>query len=128
LPSALSYSRYLTAVPPAGRRFYRTGDRRWVFLQRLFAHHFQRQLAVLGLGADATDEAIAAAIAGRNGQELEDAIIAGGACGALVRTPRRAGPHAQECALAELPLFTITRTGDGHSGFASGMAAATTSS
>ena len=51
---ALRASRYLTAVPPvppSGRRpvgFYPTADGRWVFLQRLFPHHFRRQLAVLG--------------------------------------------------------------------------------
>jgi crotonobetainyl-CoA:carnitine CoA-transferase CaiB-like acyl-CoA transferase len=111
-------SRYLTSVPPvpaAGRRpvgFYRTGDGRWVFLQRLFPHHFQRQLAVLGLAPDATDEAIAEAALGWNGAELEEAIMAGGACGALVRTADEWAAHGQGRALAELPLFSITKTGD----------------
>lgn len=111
-------SRYLTSLPPmppSGRRpvgFYRTGDERWVFLQRLFPHHFQRQLAVLGLAPDATDEAIAQAALGWNGLELEEAVIAGGACGALVRTPGEWAAHEHGRALAELPLFSITKTGD----------------
>ena len=98
---ALRASRYLTAVPPvppSGRRpvgFYPTADGRFVFLQRLFPHHLQRQLAVLGLPADATDEAMAEAIAGWNGLELEDAIIAGGACGAMVRTHDEWAAHEQ---------------------------------
>jgi crotonobetainyl-CoA:carnitine CoA-transferase CaiB-like acyl-CoA transferase len=111
-------SRYLTSVPPvppSGRRpvvFYRTADGRWVFLQRLFPHHFQRQLEVLGLAPDATDEAIAEAVLGRDGLELEDAIIAGGACGAMVRTADEWAAHEQGRALAQLPLFSITKTGD----------------
>ena len=115
---ALRSSRYLTAVPPvppSGRRpvgFYPTADGRHVFLQRLFPHHFRRQLAVLGLGPDATDEVMAEAIAGWNGLELEDAIIAGGACGALVRTHDEWAAHDQARALAELPLFSVTKTGD----------------
>src|ERR1700733_6818066 len=115
---AMRGSRYLTAVPPvppSGRRpvgFYRAGDGRWVFLQRLFAHHFQRQLDVLGLAADADDEAIAAAVLGWNGAELEEAIIAAGACGAMVRTHDEWAAHEQGRALAALPLFAITKTGD----------------
>jgi len=115
---AMRGSRYLTAVPPvppSGRRpvgFYRAGDGRWVFLQRLFAHHFQRQLDVLGLAADAGDEAIAAAVLGWNGAELEEAIIAAGACGAMVRTRDEWAAHEQGRALAALPLFAITKTGD----------------
>ncbi|HEY1821459.1 MAG TPA: CoA transferase [Trebonia sp.] len=112
-------SRYLTSVPPvppSGRRpvgFYRTGDARWIFLQRLFPHHFRRQLEVLGLAADSGDEAIAEAVLGWNGLELEEAIIGGGACGAMIRTADEWAAHEQGRALAELPLFSITRTGDG---------------
>jgi crotonobetainyl-CoA:carnitine CoA-transferase CaiB-like acyl-CoA transferase len=115
---ALRSSRYLTAVPPvppSGRRpvgFYPTADGRYVFLQRLFPHHFRRQLQVLGLPPDATDEAMAQAIAGWRGQELEDAVIAGGACGAMVRTRDEWAAHEQGRALAALPLFSITKTGD----------------
>jgi crotonobetainyl-CoA:carnitine CoA-transferase CaiB-like acyl-CoA transferase len=115
---AMRGSRYLTAVPPvpaSGRRpvgFYRTADGRWVFLQRLFAHHFQRQLSVLGLAAESPDEAIAEAIGGWNGLELEEAVIAAGACGAMVRTHDEWAAHEQGRALAQLPLFSITKTGD----------------
>ena len=116
--AAMRSSRYLTAVPPlapAGRPpvgFYRTKDGRWVFLQRLFAHHFRRQLDVLGLASDSADEAITAAILGWNGLDLEAAVIAAGACGAMVRTHDEWADHPQGRALAELPLFAITKTGD----------------
>jgi crotonobetainyl-CoA:carnitine CoA-transferase CaiB-like acyl-CoA transferase len=111
-------SRYLTQeppLPPSGRRpvgFFGTADGRHVFLQRLFPHHFQRQLEVLGLPPDSGDDAIAAAARGWDGFELEEAIVAGGACGALVRTAAEWSAHEQARTLAALPLFTITKTGD----------------
>jgi crotonobetainyl-CoA:carnitine CoA-transferase CaiB-like acyl-CoA transferase len=115
---AMRSSRYLTAVPPvpaSGRRpvgFYQAGDGRWIFLQRLFPHHFQRQLGVLRCPPDADEDAIAKAISGWNAEELEEAVIKGGACGALVRTYREWAAHPQEHALAALPLFSVTKTAD----------------
>jgi crotonobetainyl-CoA:carnitine CoA-transferase CaiB-like acyl-CoA transferase len=116
--AAMRASRYLTQVPPippSGRRpvgFFGTADGRHVFLQRLFPLHFRRQLEVLGLPPDSGDDAISAAVRGWNGFELEEAIVAGGACGALVRTAAEWAAHEQAKTLAALPLFTITRTGD----------------
>ncbi len=116
--AAMRASRYLTVVPPlppSGRRpvgFFATADGRYIFLQRLFRHHFERQIEVLGLPPGADDDAISAAVRGWNGFELEEAIVAGGACGALVRTPQEWAAHEQAKTLAALPLFTITKTGD----------------
>lgn len=107
--------RHEPPLPPAapGRRpvgFYETADGRWFFFQRLFPHHFERQLQVLGCEAD--DDAITAAVRGWDGLELEQRVVDAGACGALVRTAAEweATEHAR--ALARLPLLEIRRIGD----------------
>ena len=116
----LRASRYLTAVPPVppfGWRlvgFYPTADGRWVFLQRLFPHHFQRQLAVLGLGRRRQ----------RRGDDRGDRRAGTARCwktrsspaGKAVRHGARPddewAAHGQGRALAGLPLFSATKTGD----------------
>jgi crotonobetainyl-CoA:carnitine CoA-transferase CaiB-like acyl-CoA transferase len=116
--AAMRSSRYLTSAPPLPsptRRpvgFYRTGDGRYVFLQRLFAHHHVRQLTVLGLPTDASDEAITQRALDWDGAALEEAVVEAGACGALVRTAGEWARHEQGRALAEMPLFSITKIGD----------------
>jgi crotonobetainyl-CoA:carnitine CoA-transferase CaiB-like acyl-CoA transferase len=115
---AMRSSRYLTEVPPPARTgpaarpvtFCQAGDGRWIFMQRLFPHHFKRQLEVLGCGPD--DAAIAQATRGWRATDLEEAITAAGACAALVRTRAEWAAHEQGRAVAALPLFTITKTGD----------------
>jgi crotonobetainyl-CoA:carnitine CoA-transferase CaiB-like acyl-CoA transferase len=115
---AMRSSRYLTQVPPSPTpgsakppvAFYRAGDGRWIFLQRLFPHHFDRQLAVLGCAPD--EEAIAKAVLDWRAVDLEAAIAAAGACGALVRTREEWAALPQGRAVAALPLLSITRTGD----------------
>ncbi|MCU1415201.1 MAG: carnitine dehydratase [Microbacteriaceae bacterium] len=89
---------------------YRTGDGRYLFTQRLFPHHFERQLEVLGCRADEAE--IAAAIAKRSGAELEEAMVANGASAALVRTRGEWEQLPQSSAVASLPLMEITRIGD----------------
>ena len=115
--AAMRSSRYLRQVPPAAPRqgsapvaFYRTGDGRWIFMQRLFRHHFDRQLSVLRCGPD--DESIATAVGQWSAADLEDAIAEAGACAAMVRTREEWTTHEQGRAVAALPLFRITRTGD----------------
>ena len=115
---AMRSSRYLTEVPPPPRTgpparpvaFYQAGDGRWIFLQRLFRHHVERQLAVLGCPDE--DAAIARAVAGWPAADLEEAIAAAGACAALVRTRDEWAAHEQGHAVAALPLLSITATGD----------------
>ena len=115
---AMRSSRYIRDDParesaaPAMRTvgFYPTRDDRWIFMQRLFPHHFERQLSVLDCGP--TDDAIARASRRWNGQDLEDAIIGAGACGALVRTRDEWSGHPQGQSLHDTPLFSITRIGD----------------
>jgi len=117
--AAMRAWRYIREVPtpPAapGRHpvgFYRTADDRWLFLHRLAQHHFARQLRVLGLPGDADDEQLARAIATWNGGELEEAIMAADACAAVARTAEEWAHHPQGRAVAELPLFRLTKIGE----------------
>jgi crotonobetainyl-CoA:carnitine CoA-transferase CaiB-like acyl-CoA transferase len=120
--AAMRGSRYIRQVdgdsPVAGPKpgmspvaFCRTRDDRWIFYQRLFPHHLARQLAVLGCSG--TDEEIRTTTAKWDGAALEDAIAAAGACAALVRTRAEWAVHEQALAISRLPLFEITRIGDG---------------
>jgi len=106
-------SRELVADPPLPVPelrtvgWYRTRDDRWLFTQRLFPHHFRRQLEVLG--CEPTEEAIAAAVARHDAQWLEDRMVAAGASAALVRSREEWAAHPQAQALAGLPLLEIRR-------------------
>lgn len=115
---AMRSARYIAADPPAPRPatgirstgFYQTRDGRWMYFQRLFPHHLARQLEVLG--CEGTDDAIAAAVAGWDGLELEEAIVSAGATGAFVRHHEEWAAHDQAKALAGMPLFEITKIGE----------------
>lgn len=115
--AAMRSARYLRPDPPvtAPRRLgglgvYQTRDDRWVYFQRLFPHHRERISAVLGCPLD--EESITAAVSTWDGQALEDAVVAAGACAALVRTPAEWAAHPQSAAVASLPLVSIERIGD----------------
>jgi crotonobetainyl-CoA:carnitine CoA-transferase CaiB-like acyl-CoA transferase len=115
--AAMRSARYLRPDPPppvtprlGGLGVYRCGDGRWVYFQRLFPHHRDRIGAVLGVPLD--EESITAACARRGAAELEDAVVAAGACAAMVRTPAEWAAHPQSAAVAGLPLVTIERIGD----------------
>jgi crotonobetainyl-CoA:carnitine CoA-transferase CaiB-like acyl-CoA transferase len=90
--------------------FYPTADGRWVQIHANLPHH--RAAHVAFLGCDATRASMAAAIAGRRGRELEDALAAAGLPAGLVRSGEewRAHPHGR--AVAGLPLLEIARIGD----------------
>ena len=115
--AAMRSSRYLRGEGDAPRRtgggglgMYPTEDDRLMYLHRLFPHHRARICAVLECADD--DKAIAGAVTRWSGSTLEDAIIAAGAAGGMLRTAAewRAHPHAT--ALAELPLLEVIRVGD----------------
>src|SRR5579859_5898138 len=57
----------------------------WVFLHCNFPNHRAAALRVLGLAEGADRKTVAAAVAERDGGDLEDAIHAAGGCAALVR-------------------------------------------
>lgn len=94
---------------------YRTADGRWFFLHGGFPHLAAGLLDLLGLpaGVEPEREAVAAAVARRDGQLLEDDIAAAGLCGTLVRPPAEWRDHPQGEHLAELPAVTIERLGEG---------------
>jgi crotonobetainyl-CoA:carnitine CoA-transferase CaiB-like acyl-CoA transferase len=98
---------------PAGegpQLFFATEDNRWIFLHRRAAHHAARQERVLGSGS--SDREVAEAVRRWKGAELEEAIVAADACAALVRSHAEWAGLEQAAAVAELPLFTVTKIGD----------------
>jgi crotonobetainyl-CoA:carnitine CoA-transferase CaiB-like acyl-CoA transferase len=90
--------------------FYPLRDGRWMYLHCNFFNLRDRNLAVLG--APRQREAVARAVAGWDGLELEDAIFAGGGACSFVRSEEewRASPQMQ--AVARLPLLEIVKIGD----------------
>jgi crotonobetainyl-CoA:carnitine CoA-transferase CaiB-like acyl-CoA transferase len=83
--------------------FYATRDGRFVQLHTNFRHHLERVLTVLGVPEDR--DAVVRAISARDGQELEDAFAAAGACASLARTRDEWNAHPQAAAVQALPLL-----------------------
>jgi crotonobetainyl-CoA:carnitine CoA-transferase CaiB-like acyl-CoA transferase len=118
--AAMRSSRYLQIEGAESRRpagggglgVYRTRDGRWVYFQRLFPHHRQRIFSTV-LGCSEQEEAIAAAVQTWDGQALEEAVIAAGASGGMVRSAAEWQAHDQAKALAGLPLMEVMRIGPG---------------
>jgi crotonobetainyl-CoA:carnitine CoA-transferase CaiB-like acyl-CoA transferase len=90
-------------------RDFRTADGRWLRFQANYPHLRAATLAVLGTGEDG--DAIAAAVAKANADELEAVVIAGGGAAAASRTTREWAAHPQGAAVAAEPLVDITQTG-----------------
>jgi crotonobetainyl-CoA:carnitine CoA-transferase CaiB-like acyl-CoA transferase len=84
----------------------------WVFLHCNFPNHRAAALGVLGLAEGAERQTVAAAVAERDGSDLEDAIHAAGGCAALVRSAADWRRHPQAAAVATEPLLAIERIGD----------------
>jgi crotonobetainyl-CoA:carnitine CoA-transferase CaiB-like acyl-CoA transferase len=93
-----------------GLGIYRTSDDRWIYFQRLFAHHRARLFEVLA--CDGSEDAIVAAVAGWKGLELEQAVVDNGATAGMVRTPAEWAQHEQSHVIAGQPLVEIVRIGD----------------
>jgi crotonobetainyl-CoA:carnitine CoA-transferase CaiB-like acyl-CoA transferase len=117
--AALRSSRYLRidGAPPREpwdplSGLYAARDGRWILLHCNFCNHRAAALGVLGLPADAERDAVAAAVAGREGLELEQAVHAAGGCAGFVRSQREWSEHPQAAAAAALPLLEIERLGD----------------
>lgn len=115
--TALRSSRYLkingekpAEDPEKITGFYQLRDSRWMYLHCNFPNLRDRNLAVLG--APLRREAVAAAVATRNGLELEDAIISAGGVGSLVRSEEEWRALPQMHAVANLPLLEIIKIGD----------------
>jgi crotonobetainyl-CoA:carnitine CoA-transferase CaiB-like acyl-CoA transferase len=95
--------------PMAGQ--YDTRDGRHVYLCNPFPHLIARMLSVLGLERS-TREGIRYAIAARDGAELEDAIAAAGASGAMVRSADEWDRHPQGVVVARAGPIELLRIGD----------------
>jgi crotonobetainyl-CoA:carnitine CoA-transferase CaiB-like acyl-CoA transferase len=116
--AALRSARYLriAGAPPKApfdpvSGLYQARDA-WVFLHCNFPNHRAAALGVLGLGDGAERKTVAAAVAARDGGDLEDAIHAAGGCAALVRSAEEWRRHPQSAAVASQPLLAIERIGD----------------
>ena len=114
--AAMRSSRYLRRDPlperaqlPEGRGlgFYLTRDGRWIYFQRLFPHHQARLVEVLQCPYE--EDAITEAVARWDGEALEEAVIANGACAGLVRSREEWMAHEQAQAVASLPIIEVTR-------------------
>ncbi len=90
--------------PVAGDYRARKG---WVRLHTNYAWHRRAALAALGLPGDADRAAVAAAVAARDGLDVEAAVhVAGGAAAAL-RSRAEWATHPQSTAVARRPLVSL---------------------
>lgn len=83
---------------------------RWSYLHCNFPHHRAVALKVLGVPEDRA--AVTKAVAQWDALELEEAIIAAGGAGGMVRTMDEWVRHPQGIAVATLPLMEIIKIGD----------------
>ena len=83
---------------------------RWSYLHGNFPHHRAATLKVLGVPEDPA--AVRKAVAQWDALELEEAIIASGSAGGMVRSMDEWARHPQGTAVASLPLMEIIRIGD----------------
>ncbi|WP_144946049.1 CoA transferase [Pseudomonas oryzihabitans] len=81
---------------------YRTRDG-WLRLHANAPHHRERALAVLGCAN--SHDAVAQAMAGGSGEDLETAIVAAGGCAAKLRTQAEWQAHPQGQAVGAEPLI-----------------------
>ena len=108
------YLRVNGGPPPEGGGwiggFYRSKDGRIVHLHTSFLHHQERELAVLG--AEATKDAVAAAVATWDAEALERAIQEGGGVARVLRSPAEWAAHPQGQAVSALPPVVTERIED----------------
>jgi crotonobetainyl-CoA:carnitine CoA-transferase CaiB-like acyl-CoA transferase len=76
----------------------------WIRLHTNAPHHRAAALAVLGLPAHADRARVSLAVAARQGEELEAAIVAANGCAAVMRSRQQWLDHPQGAALAAEPL------------------------
>ncbi len=83
---------------------------RWSYIHANFPNHRAAALKVLGCAEERS--AVRAAVATWDAQELEEAIIAAGGAGGMVRTMAEWATHPQAAAIASLPLLEVVKIGD----------------
>ena len=115
--ASLRSSKYMTMDgKPAGAErhplmgVYPAKDGRWSYLHCNFPNHRDAALSVLGVEED--ENAVREAVAGWDALELEEAVIAAGGAGGMVRSMDEWARHPQSDAVASLPLLEIDKIGD----------------
>jgi crotonobetainyl-CoA:carnitine CoA-transferase CaiB-like acyl-CoA transferase len=91
--------------------FYPARDGRWSYLHCNFPHHRSAALRVIGV-ADGDHEVVGQAVAGWDALDLEEAVIAAGGAGGMVRSTQEWTEHPQALAVASLPVLQIVKIGD----------------
>src|SRR5712691_1361772 len=83
---------------------------RWSYIHANFPNH--RAAALRVLGCEENREAVRQAVATWDALELEEAIIAAGGAGGMVRSTAEWAQHPQSTAIASLPLLEIVKIGE----------------
>jgi crotonobetainyl-CoA:carnitine CoA-transferase CaiB-like acyl-CoA transferase len=89
---------------------YPAKNGRWSYIHANFPNHRAAALSVLG--CEESREAVRRAVAGWDALELEEAIIAAGGAGGMVRNMAEWATHPQAAAIASLPFLEIVKIGD----------------
>jgi crotonobetainyl-CoA:carnitine CoA-transferase CaiB-like acyl-CoA transferase len=89
---------------------YPAKNGRWSYIHANFPNHRAAALRVLGCGENR--DAVRRAVANWDALELEEAIIAAGGAGGMVRSMTEWARHPQAAAIASLPLLEIIKIGD----------------
>ncbi len=89
---------------------YRTGDGRYVRLHTNFPHHRDGMLKLLACAYERA--AVEAALAKWEGEKFETAAAEAKLVATMMRSPAEWAAHPQGKAVAELPLFEITKIGE----------------
>src|SRR5215813_14063133 len=89
---------------------YQAKAGRWSYIHANFPNH--RAAALRVLGCEENREAVRRAVANWDALELEEAIIAAGGAGGMVRSMAEWERHPQAAAIASLPLMEILKIGD----------------
>jgi crotonobetainyl-CoA:carnitine CoA-transferase CaiB-like acyl-CoA transferase len=82
----------------------------WSYIHANFPNHRAAALKVLGVPEER--EAVRQAVAKWDALELEEAIIAAGGAGGMVRSMAEWAAHPQAAAIASLPLLEIVKIGE----------------
>src|SRR5262249_30442617 len=89
---------------------YPAKNGRWSCVHANFPNHRAAALKVLGCGE--SKAAVRKAVSQWDALELEEAIIAAGGAGGMVRSMAEWAQHPQAAAIASLPLLEIVKIGD----------------
>jgi crotonobetainyl-CoA:carnitine CoA-transferase CaiB-like acyl-CoA transferase len=89
---------------------YPAKNGRWSYIHANFPNHRAAALKVLGVPEE--HEAVRQAVTKWDAIELEEAIIAAGGAGGMVRSMAEWAQHPQAAAIASLPLMEILKIGD----------------